>query len=236
VRSKILNLAAANEKHLIWQCNTEQVSVAVTHWLLLSRNSWWGFIRNEDVQYQTSGLRTRYWLKFSLGTALILCNPQIVPLKIYHALCLVLRPWKVGLAIRNWVDGNLSEVTIEKVFSKHTYSRKWMRDQKYKTGWFIYDAFLVTQDYIGWQGLPQRGARAASDSRKSLMRLAQDTFNNVRVLRTKILFHYSCSYKLSKVFVSQNQALLWFNEYWVEYRDSQEYVVPKMEISLWAHE
>jgi hypothetical protein len=47
----------------------------------------------------------------------------------------------------------------------------------------------------------------------STTRLAQDAFNNVRVLRINILFDWSCSYKLSKVFVSQNRAVLWFNEF-----------------------
>jgi len=34
------------------------------------------------------------------------------------------------------------------------------------------------------QGLPQRGSRVACGLRMSLARLAQDTFHNVRVLRT----------------------------------------------------
>jgi hypothetical protein len=37
------------------------------------------------------------------------------------------------------------------------------------------------------------------------MRLAQDTFNNVNVLRTKILFHHNCSYKLSKVLSAKTE-------------------------------
>jgi hypothetical protein len=57
-------------------------------------------------------------------------------------------------------------------------------------------------------GLPQRGSRPACDSRTLLMRLAKNTKNNVRVLRTKYYVLLQLLVKLSKVFVCQNRAVL----------------------------